>query len=80
MLSMIKIKPFDSTGDSRGVWSIITPISYESHSDIEKLPDVIHFIQKNIGGKYNIQKVGPTGTCWHLIDRENGHFEPTPRR
>ena len=66
MLSMIKIRSFDT----KGIWSITTPVSYASHADIERHPDVITFIKKNIGsGKYNIERVGPTGKTWHLIDQ-----------
>lgn len=67
MLSMIKIRPFDT----EGIWSITTPISYTSHADIERLPDVIHFIKKNISsGNYDIEKGNPTGKIWYLIDKE----------
>jgi hypothetical protein len=66
MLSMIKIKPVDT----QGIWSITTPISYASNSEIEKLPDVIIFIKKNIGsGRYDIEAAGPAGTSWYLIDK-----------
>lgn len=67
MLSMIKIRPVDT----QGIWSITTPISYADNSEIERLPDVIHFIKKNIGtGRYGIEKANPTGKIWYLIDKE----------
>ena len=67
MLSMIKIRPFDT----QGIWSITTPVSYATHTEIERLPDVIHFIKKNIGsGRYDIEKANPTGKTWYLIDKE----------
>lgn len=67
MLSMIKIRPFDT----QGIWSITTPVSYASNTDIERLPDVIIFIKKNIGnGRYDIEKANHTGKAWYLIDKE----------
>lgn len=69
MLSMIKIRPFDT----KGIWSITTPNAYESNREIERHPDVVRFIKKNIGNdNYDIEKAEPTGRSWYLIDRRGG--------